>query len=83
MKELYEKRDQLRNELDELKARYAEDQSAGTLERMGNVKRAIENVGREIVGEVADNPNANELGTSRRPGPDATPALVLSPATRP
>lgn len=67
--DLYEQRDRLQTELDGLGAQYRDNQDAGTLERMGNLKRGIVNAEREIVMEAAEDP-------AHRESSEAAPAVV-------
>ncbi len=57
---LYARRNKLQNELDGLRAEFERTQDSGILERLGNVKRGVDNVAREIVGELAKDPSHRE-----------------------
>lgn len=81
LRELYEKRDRLRTELDGLKLTYRDHpDDAGILERMGNVKTGLVRTEQEIVREAAADPAHREEGVhlpgseppqSREQGPHA------------
>lgn len=61
MHEMYEKRDRLRGELDQLKAAYAITPDAGTLERLGNLKRGVQSVEKDIIHGLAGNPENRDV----------------------
>jgi predicted phage gp36 major capsid-like protein len=75
--DLTEKRDRLQGELDELAVQYRDSKDAGTLERMGNLKRGVVAAEREIVMEAAEDPEHRESSEAapppRIPERDRTP----------
>ncbi len=60
---LYEKRNRLQGELDQLRANYEKDPQDGTLERISNVKRGLDATQRDIVTGLAADPHHTESGT--------------------
>jgi hypothetical protein len=70
LRELYEKRDRLQNELDGLKIRYEESRDDGVLNRMNDTKTALVRTREAIVMEASKNP------ANREPS-EPEPAVVV------